>query len=201
MNMSELISENTALKVLLARRSIRSYRPDDVPDEYVNALLDAGLYAANGGGHQAVRFIVIEGFDKVNDFAELVRQELCKLDEETHVYQAPHIRLSRKNPDYRCTYGAPLLILAVAPDDYGNSMADTGCAVQNIMNAACALGLGSCYMNHPHWVTAAEPVREEMYRLGMKENESIYAGVCAGYSDAPVPNPAPRKADRVVINK
>lgn len=199
--MSDIKNENEAIKVLLNRRSIRNYSPEPVPDEYVDSMIEAGLYAANGGGHQAVRFIVLEGYEKVNDFAELVRKEICKLDEETHTYQAPHIRTSRKNPDYRCTYGAPLLILAVAPDDYGNSMADTGCAVQNIMNAAYALGLGSCYMNHPHWVTDSLPVREEMYSLGMKETESIYAGVAVGFSDAPVPKPAPRKADRVVINK
>ena len=199
--MTDLKNDNAALNVLLSRRSIRSYRRDSVPDEYIEAMLDAGLYAANGGGHQAVRFITIEGFEKVDAFAELVRKELCKLDENVYTYQAPHIRTSRKNEQYRCTYGAPLLILAVAPDDFGNSMADTGCAVQNIMNAACALGLGSCYMNHPHWVTASEPVRQEMYRLGMKETESIYAGVCIGFSDAPAPNPAPRKENRIIRNK
>lgn len=199
--MSDLKTKNTALNVLLSRRSIRSYRPDAVPDDYVEAILDAGLYAANGGGHQVVRFIVLEGYEKVNAFASLVRQEICKLDEKIYTYQAPSIRASRKNDNYRCTYGAPLLILGVAPVNHGNSMADTACAIQNIMDAACALGLGSCYMNHPHWVTEAPEIREEMYRLGMRENENIFAGVCIGFSEAPVPNPAPRKPDRVVINK
>ena len=43
---------NTELQALLERRSIRSYKPDMVPQELIDQVIEAGLYAASGHGEQ-----------------------------------------------------------------------------------------------------------------------------------------------------
>ena len=47
------------LSLINSRRSIRAYKPDDVPAEILNAVLTAGTYAATGGGKQSPTIIAI----------------------------------------------------------------------------------------------------------------------------------------------
>ena len=189
----------TGMEVLLGRRSVRNYRADAVEDKVLEQVIDAGLYAANGGGHQIPRFIVLNGRDKVRHFVGTIQAELARFDETIYTYEKGAILNCRNNPDYDCSYGAPVMILAVAPHSHGNSMADCCCSVQNMMNAAYALGLGSCYMNLPHWTTRTRPVREALYSWGMKTEEDVFAGLVIGYSDNMNVKAAPRKENRVVI--
>ena len=189
----------TTMEVLLGRRSIRKYRPDSVPKDLIRQILDAGLYAANGGGHQIPRFIVLNGREKVRDFSEIVRAELALFDESIYLYESGTILKSRRDPDFDCSYGAPVMILAAAPHAHGNSMADCCCSVQNMLNAAYALGLGSCYMNCPHWTTRTRSVREKLYSWGMKPEEDFFAGLVIGYADRLEGKAAPRKEGRVIF--
>jgi nitroreductase len=127
----------TTMEALLGRRSIRKYRPDSVPKDLIRQILDAGLYAANGGGHQIPHFIVLNGREKVRDFSEIVRAELALFDESIYLYESGTILKSRSDPDFDCSYGAPVMILAAAPHAHGNSMADCCCSVQNMPLSAC----------------------------------------------------------------
>lgn len=188
---------NETIYALLHRRSIRKYKPDMVSQEYLNQILKAGLYAANGGNNQFSRFIVITEQERVSGFAHLVCAEMGKLDESTHPYQANDIRRARKSPEYNCCYGAPVLILVVAPINHGNGMADSACATQNMLNAAYSLGLGSCYMNHPHWVAGAASIKSTMQQFGMREDETIYCGLVVGLPDQELPPAAKRKDSRI----
>jgi nitroreductase len=60
--------------------------------------------------------------------------------------------------------------------------------LQNMMIAATALELGSCYMNPVHWLDDSEGFREYMYTLGLDQNETIVGGIALGY---PAENPGP----------
>ena len=44
---------------LLTRRSVRSFKPDAVPQEQLEKIAEAGLYAASGMGRQATKIVVI----------------------------------------------------------------------------------------------------------------------------------------------
>ncbi len=187
------------METLLGRRSVRKYSADAVADKELKQILDAGLYAANGGGHQVPCFIVLNGREKVQNFVAIAQSELARFDETINTYQKSAILNCRDNPNYDFSYGAPVLILVVAPHDHGNSMADSCCSVQNMLNAAYSLGLGSCYMNIPHWTTRTRAVREAMYGFGMKTEEDIFAGLVIGHTENLELKAAPRKEGRVVI--
>ncbi|MGC6173576.1 nitroreductase family protein [Lacrimispora sp. 38-1] len=190
---------NETMYTLLHRRSVRKYKQDEIDRETVEQILQAGLYAANGGNNQVPRFIALIGQEQVETFAHLVCSEMGKLDEAEYPYQKNHIRNAKQNPSYDCCYGAPVLILVVAPIDHGNSMADCACATQNMLNAAYSLGLGSCYMNQPHWVTDKEAIRQAMIGFGMHEDEQIYCGLIVGYAMSTIDAMPARKEGRVCI--
>ena len=64
---------------------------------------------------------------------------------------------------------------------YGNNIADCACAIENMMIAANALDLGSCWINQLKWLNEDAEINRYLQTLGMKENERIYGAVIIGY--------------------
>ena len=69
-------------------------------------------------------------------------------------------------------------------------MADCACAIENMMIAANALDLGSCWINQLRWLNEEPALVEYLQSLGMKENERIYGAVIIGYpaTESGLPN-------------
>ena len=102
---------------------------------------------------------------------------------EEGMYQslASTIRRAQKG-NYDFTYGAPMLVLLANRRGYGNAMADCALALENMFIQATAMGLGSCYINQFHWLTDHGMMLEELYALGLEQQEMICAGGVFGYS-------------------
>ena len=76
---------------------------------------------------------------------------------------------------------APVLIVTANKRGYGNAMADSACALENMMIAANALDLGSCWINQLHWLDESEEVRAILEPLGLGQDETITGGLIVGY--------------------
>lgn len=77
-------------------------------------------------------------------------------------------------------YGAPVLIVTANKQGYGNALADSACALENMMIAATALDLGSCWINQLHWLDENPQVRGYLYGLGLAEDETVTGGLILG---------------------
>ena len=88
-----------------------------------------------------------------------------------------------KKGGYVFHYGAPVLIVTANKAAYGNAMADSACALENMMIAANALDLGSCWINQLKWLNEEPEILEYLYSLGMKETERVYGAVIIGYPE------------------
>ena len=73
------------------------------------------------------------------------------------------------------------LVVTANRKGYGNAMADSACALENMMIAANALDLGSCWINQLHWLDEDESVRTCMEHLGLGPVETITGGLILGY--------------------
>ena len=62
-------------------------------------------------------------------------------------------------------------------------MADSACALENMMIAANALELGSCWINQLHWLDGNECIRKFMKAYGLEDDETITGGLILGYPD------------------
>ena len=108
-------------------------------------------------------------------------------DETTYPSLRHAIEASKKGGYVFC-YNAPLLIAVANRKDYGNNIADCACALENMMVAANALDLGSCYINQLRWLNEDEALLDYLRSLGMKESERVYGAVIIGYPVGGLPN-------------
>ena len=94
------------------------------------------------------------------------------------------IRASKKG-SYTFLYNPAAFIIVANKKNYGNNFADASCAMQNMMLAANALGLGSRWINQLRWLQGNPVLTAYLQELGMKEDEAVYASLSLGYPDTP----------------
>ena len=102
--------------------------------------------------------------------------------EDMYISMRNSIAASKKG-GYVFHYGAPVLIVAANRKNYGNAMADSACALENMMITANALALGSCWINQLHWLDENDAVRTFMARFGLTDEETITGGLILGYPE------------------
>ena len=170
---------NETIHTLLTRRSIRSYTDRQVPDELLDVVLNAGLHAPSGMNTQGVRLVAVR--DKAT------RDLLSKLNAAV---------MGRDADPF---YGAPCVIVVLAdPEIYGGWVEDGALALGNLMNAAQALGLGSCWIHRARQVFDSPEGKELLKKWGLPEQLRGVGNCILGYPDRAHPAPAPRKEGRIV---
>jgi len=191
---------NAVIENMLARRSIRSYKPEQIKDEELDILLTCALYAPTGGNLQNSRFLVIQNPELMEELNRTIRDELASREIVEGEMMAKGIRRARQE-GYHFIFHAPTLISAVAPRDHSNSMANCCTGLENIQLAATALGLGSCWSNQPHWLTGVPAVRKIFEQVGLEEDEDIFGSVSVGYPAYTAKQAPARKEGRIVLDR
>ena len=195
--------DNT-LELIKSRRSTRKYKPEAVPAEQLNQIVEAGRYAPSGGNCQSTHFIVVKNKEVLAELANLVQQEFAKMETTPGLYKSivNSINLSKRG-DYVFHYNAPVLIITANQRDYGNNIADCACALENMMLMANALDLGSCWINQLKWLNENPAILEYMKNLGMDEEERVYGALAVGYPDTadglPDREPLKRTGNKVTV--
>ena len=165
------------LTVLKNRRSCRAYKPELIEEEKLNAILEAGTYAATGMGNQAP--IIIAVTDKET------RDKLSRLNAAV---------MGASNDPF---YGAPVVLVVLANTAVGTYKYDGSLVMGNLLNAAHALGLGSCWIHRAKEEFESEEGKEILKSLGIEGDWEGIGNCILGYPAAN-PNPAaPRKADYI----
>lgn len=174
---------SSVLQQMKSRRSIRKYKADMVPQEILDQIIEAGLYAANGMGYQNT--IIIQVTNKA------VRDQISKMNCEIGGWKAG------VDP----FYGAPAMLIVLAKKDWQNRVYDGSLVMGNLMLAAHDLGIGSCWIHRAKEEFETEWGKELLKSLGITdEYEGI--GHCAlGYLDGAYPKTPKRKENRVFYVK
>lgn len=188
---------NETISLLLKRRSIRKYLSEPIDRADLDTILQTGLYAPTGRNLQYPRFLVMQDKAMIDELNAIIIREFAKWEIKEGQYQNKIIMIARENPHHHFFYHAPTVIHVVAPKTHGNSMADSACALENMQIAAIALGLGSCWMNMPHWLTDNRALRDFMEPLGLRSDEDIFGGLAVGRPAGSLPQPSPRKEGRI----
>ena len=174
-----------AIQAIVTRRSTRKYS-DRMPEKtLIEKVIDAGRYAPSGGNSQTTHMIVFTEQKHLNELAALVQDEFLKMEITEGMYASlkNSISLSKKG-GYVFHYNAPVFIVVANKKGYGNAMADSACALENMMIAANALDLGSCWINQLHWLDDNANVHQYMIEHGLAEDETITGGLILGYQES-----------------
>ncbi len=199
------------LELLKKRRSIRSFKPDPVPDEYIQRIIEAALWAPSGSDSQPWEFIVIkdkENRDKVCGVLaeslpmlqklELTREEEMRLpgiaapSGPPGFLTAPVFIILCGDTRFRQLY--PMAAVSINSQAESTFTSDLANAFLYMHLAAASLGLGS------QWLSAtATPYNQILIKelLGIPKELKIYETMVLGYpSEEPKPRPV-RKRDEV----
>ena len=106
---------NETLNTLMNRRSIRKFKPQQITDSELSAVIDAGLYAPSAKAQQPWKFVVVQN--------EAEREKVYALNRKLRGMSAPY-------------YSAPTVILVFAEKDAIAPLCDAALAMGNMMNAA-----------------------------------------------------------------
>ena len=177
------MEKNAVIEAIIQRRSIRKYSSEQVADEILEQIVEAGRFAPSGGNNQSSHFMIIQSRDVLAQLKELVENEFAKMEIRPDTYQSikSSILQSQKG-GYDFTYNAPTFIIMANRQGYGNAMADCSVALENMMLAAVSLGVGSCWINQLHWLDDNQAIRQCLYQYGLKGNETICGGLSLGYA-------------------
>lgn len=188
------------LDAIMTRRSTRKFSGEPIPKEIIEKVIEAGRYAPSGGNSQTTHFMVFTDRGILCRMAELVQEEFAKIEITENMYRSYKASVSAsKNGGYVFHYHAPVLIVTANQKGYGNAIADSACALENMMIASNALDLGSCWINQLLWLDDNKNMRSFLEAYGLKENETVTGGLALGYADTGLPNriPLERKGNPV----
>ena len=166
-----------AMKNLLERRSIRKYKDTQVPDDLLDQVLEAGLYAPTGMNRQNVVMVAVR--DKET------RDKLSKMNAAV---------MGAQNDPF---YGAPCVIVVLGDAETYPVVENGSLVLGNLMNAAHALGLGSCWIHRAKQTFETEEGKELLRAWGLKDTLVGVGNCILGYPDEE-PAARPRLDGRIV---
>ena len=170
---------NEALNNLLTRRSCRAYEERQIQPEQLDAILEAGQYAPTGMGKQSPLIAVIQDADTIRKVERLNGAALG-------------------NPDGHTFYGAPTLIVVFGHSESPLELADANLVIGNLLNAANAVGVDSCYIWRAREAFDTEEGKALKAAWNIPDEYIGVGNVILGYGKPEGKRPAaPRKADYV----
>ena len=162
------------LTTLKTRRSCRAYKPELIEEEKLNAILEAGTYAATGMGKQSP--IILAVTDRA------LRDRLSKMNAAV------------MGADMGPFYGAPEVVIVLANKEIPTYLYDGSLVMGNMMNAAADLGVASCWIHRAKEEFESEEGKAILKDLGIEGNYEGIGHLILGYAAKPENAPAPRKA-------
>lgn len=173
--------QNETLNTIRARRSCRAYQNRQVAPEELQAVLEAGTWAATGRGRQSPVIVVIQD--------PAVIGELSRMNAEV------------MGTDQDPFYGAPTLLVVLADKTCNTYLEDGSLVMGNLMLAAQSIGLASCWIHRAREVFATARGQALLKEWGVPNAENLVGvGNCIlGYAaEGGVRPAAPRKSEYVV---
>ena len=170
---------NDIIKAMQERRSIRSFR-DTMPERaLIEQIVEAGLYAPNGRGEQAVLTLAVTDPDLRRRISEVNRT------------------IGGWPESFDPFYGAPVILIVLGRKDWPTHVYDGSLVMGNLMLAAHSLGLGSIWIHRAKEEFELPEFRQLLQEMGV-EGQWEGIGHCAlGWPEGPLPKAAPRKPGRV----
>lgn len=169
---------NETLNNLKTRRSIRSFLTRQVEKDLLEQVLEAGTYAPTGGGRQTPVIVAVQ--------------------DEATIKQLSRMNARVIGNDSDPFYGAPTVLVVLADRSRRTYLLDGAAVITTLLNAAHAVGLGSCWVHRAKEMFESEEGKTLLTRWGI---EGDYEGIglaLLGYAAGPAPEPAPRKENYIV---
>jgi len=172
---------NETIRNMLERRSIRKYQSDPIPDEVLDAIIEAGTYAASGRNIQTPIIVAVQNQDEI---AALSKANAAVMGSTNDPF-----------------YGAPALLIVLAEKTAGTYVYDGSLVMGNLMLAAHACGVGSCWIHRAREIFEQQEWKNWLRKHGVEADVEGIGFCILGYADCDLPKAQPRREKRVFYVK
>ena len=154
---------NKTVEDIISRRSIRRYKSEQITREELDTVLRAGMAAPTAKNLQSPIIVAVQNKADI--------EYMSKLNAAVMGVSADPF------------YGAPTVLVVLADADNPNAVADGSLAMGNMMNAAHAIGLGSCWVNRAREVFDSDEGKALLKKWGIDGNYIGVGNCILGYAD------------------
>lgn len=169
---------NETLKTLKTRRSVRAYLPEQIKEEELQQILEAGEYAPTGMGVQSPVMVAVQDSETIRLLSRLNAAVMGNSGDPF--------------------YGAPTVIVVLADRNRGTCVEDGSLVMGNLMNAAASLGVASCWIHRAREVFESAEGKALLEKWGLSQDYIGVGNCILGYAAGPVPEAKPRKDNYVI---
>ncbi len=134
------------LDLIMTRRSIRKFKPDQIPDDLITRIIRAGTYAPSALALQPWAFIIIQDQHFLEMVSEYCKPIMISLLKDAHDGMSDEFRRLLMSGGYSIYYHAPTVIMVIGKTESRFREIDCSLCAENMMLAAHALGIGSCWI-------------------------------------------------------
>ncbi len=166
------------LKDLKERRSVRAYTAKPVAEEDLKAILEAGAYAPSGMGRQPVMMVAVED-RKLRDRLSAMNAAVMGSDSDPF-------------------YGAPVVIVVLADRSVPTYLYDGSLVMGNLLNAAYAVGVDSCWIHRAKEVFDSEEGKKLLKEWGIEGDYEGIGHCILGHRSGELPPAKPRKEGNII---
>ncbi len=161
------------LEAIKTRKSVKKYKSDPVPQEYLEKICEAGTYAPTGLNKQSPIILAVTNKE--------VRDELSRLN-------------MVRDPFHRADpfYGAPAVLVVLADKSVPTYLYDGSLVMENMLLAAHGLGLGACWIHRAKETFETPEGKAILQKLGITGDYEGIGNCIVGYPDME-PTAKPRK--------
>ncbi|MCF0111683.1 MAG: nitroreductase [Erysipelotrichaceae bacterium] len=154
---------NETIQCLQTRRSCRKYKNTQITDEQLHAILETGTYAPTGQGTQNPLIVAVQNPKLVSEISRL--------------------NASVMNAANDPFYGAPTVLIVFANTERRTYVDDGNMVIGNLLNAAHAVGVDSCYIYRARETFKTEEGKQFMKQWGIPETYEGIGNVILGYGE------------------
>jgi nitroreductase len=181
---------NETINVIRNRRSTRRFLEDQIKEEELMSILEAGIYAPSASNGQPWHFTVLQNKDIIDRLSDSFKEIAKRSDNE-------YVKEYGNNEKFHVFYNSPTVIFVSGEANNMSASVDCAAAVENMLIAAEALNIGSCWVGFIAYLLNSEEGKPFLKELGIPEGFKQIHSVALGYKRINITNAPRRKEDTV----
>lgn len=182
--------KNSVLEAIMNRRSVRTFSEQQISDEDLELIIQAGLYAPSSMNQQNWHITVVQDQKLLDDISD--KAKLSGLGTGND-----HIEKMMSNPSLQIFYHAPTVIFVSGERDTYSPDVNVSAAIENMLLAAHSLGISSCWIGLSRYIFHGDYKDEYQKKLQIPDNFQPGYSIVLGYNKAHQPELKPRREGTV----
>ncbi|WP_432666641.1 nitroreductase family protein [Wukongibacter baidiensis] len=182
--------KNQTLEVIRSRRTTRKFKLEQIKEEELQAILEAGIYSPSAHNDQPWNFTVIQN-------QELMKELNKESKEIAKSFEDEMIQKMANNEKFDIFYKAPTIVVVSGREDAMMPEVDCAAATENMLIAAESLDVGGCWNGFVGFLFNSEKGEEYKERLNIPKGYKPYYAVALGYKEVRATN-APKRRENTI---